>query len=291
MLTFLRNMLAGAVIGVADVIPGVSGGTMAVILDIYDELIEALNHFFKNWKKHLLFLAPVLLGAGIGILLFGNLIKHLLSAYPMLVNFFFLGLILGSIPMIARHSLSGGFRPLHLIPFALFAALMIVIAFLPSSGSTQVITALNAGNFFLLLVTSFIAAICMIIPGISGSMMLMIFGVYYSVITAVTDLNIPVLIPVGLGVVLGILFGAKGIGYCLERFPQVTYWSILGLVAGSLLSVFRGAGFTFSLEGLFSILLLAVGAALSFLMSSDSWKDRFTRKKTSGGPDAQESDS
>ena len=108
---FLLDMLRGAVIGVANVIPGVSGGTMAVVMNVYDKLIGAVSRFRRDWKKNLLILIPIVLGAGIGILAFSSLIKYLLSQYPMAVNFFFMGLIVGSVPMIFRRATSGKFKP------------------------------------------------------------------------------------------------------------------------------------------------------------------------------------
>lgn len=269
MVQFLWLMLCGAIIGVADVIPGVSGGTMAVVLNIYDELIDAVGNFFKNWKKNVRFLIPFGIGAGLAIIIFGKLIKFLLENYPMQVNFFFLGLILGSIPLISKKSLAGGIKVPGVVALLGGAGVMVAIFLLSPAESAGLITTLTPYYFFLLVVTSFVAAIAMIVPGISGSMMLLIFGVYYSVIGAVSDLNILVLIPVAIGVLAGLLLGAKLIAVCLKKFPQITYCVIFGLIIGSLFPVIRNAGFTFSLTGLISILLMLVGAVTAYLMSRE----------------------
>ena len=91
----LINFFKGMAVGVANIIPGVSGGTMAVILHMYDELIESISTFFKDWKKNLLYLIPIGLGAVVGIVAFSKIVKYLLGNYPMATNFFFIGLIIG----------------------------------------------------------------------------------------------------------------------------------------------------------------------------------------------------
>lgn len=267
---FIWNLLRGAVIGIANVIPGVSGGTMAVVLNIYDTLIGSVSRFFRDWKKNLLFLIPIVLGAGAGILLFSKLVDTLLLQFPTAVNFFFLGLIVGSIPLIAKRAFQGGFRPVHLVPCVLALGLMLALAFFaPASDVGAAVGALDAASFLKLLVSGLIAAVAMLLPGVSGSMMLMIFGVYFTVINAVSTFNIPLLLPVGIGVVLGLLGGAKLIDIFLRRFPQATFWAVLGLILGSLVPVWRQAGFTFTLEGLVAVLLLFVGAGVALLLGSD----------------------
>ncbi|WP_051824022.1 undecaprenyl phosphate translocase family protein [Clostridium sulfidigenes] len=100
-------ILKGMVIGVSNVIPGVSGGTMAVVLGIYDKLISAVNSFFKDWKKNIFFLGEIAIGAGLGIILFSKLITNLLTNHPEPTNFFFIGLILGSFPMLYKRATKG----------------------------------------------------------------------------------------------------------------------------------------------------------------------------------------
>ena len=114
---FLTRMVQGLVVGVANIIPGVSGGTMAVVMGIYDKLISAVSDLKKDFKKSVLYLLPIGLGAVLGIVLFSHLIKYLLGSYSMPTNFFFLGLILGSIPMIYRRASREKFQKSSAIPF------------------------------------------------------------------------------------------------------------------------------------------------------------------------------
>ena len=267
---WMKNILAGAVIGVANIIPGVSGGTMAVLMNIYEELIGSVSHFWKNMKQSLRLLIPVGIGAVVGILLFSNLLKYLLEHFPMATNYFFIGLICGSIPMIYKRASKGGFRAVSVIPFVLALAFMAVISYFSAqSGTAALITELTPVVFAKLVLFSAIAAMAMILPGVSGSMMLVIFGVYNSVLTAISELNIVLLIPVAIGVIIGILGGARLIDICLSKFPQATFCAILGLIIGSLYSLFFNAGFVFGWELAVSIFVLLLGAAISLFFASD----------------------
>ena len=118
MMNYLYVFLAGVVIGIANIIPGVSGGTMAVVMNIFDRLIEAISNIRKEFKKNILFLVMIGLGAGAGILLFANIISYCRDHFPVATNFFFVGLIVGSIPMVYKRATVDSFKVSHLIPFA-----------------------------------------------------------------------------------------------------------------------------------------------------------------------------
>ena len=280
-MNFLKNLICGACIGIAEAIPGVSGGTVAVLLKIYDELIGSISKLRKEFKKSILFLIPIVLGMGLGLFGFSHVITYLLENFPMAVNYFFVGLIVGLVPMLLRRSLDGGFRVSSFWPFLVMLGVMAALAFLPgeSAESAGLITEMDVPTGIRFFFCGIIAAGCMILPGISGSMMMVIFGVYDSVIKAVSTLNIPVLIPVGLGALVGILFGAKLVDFFLRRFPQATYFGILGLVLGSLFSLFQKAGFDFaSPQGAAAIFTLAAGVAISLFFTKEP-KDQADKLK------------
>ena len=280
-MNFLKNLICGACIGIAEAIPGVSGGTVAVLLKIYDELIGSISKLRKEFKKSILFLIPIVLGMGLGLFGFSHVITYLLENFPMAVNYFFVGLIVGLVPMLLRRSLDGGFRVSSFWPFLVMLGVMAALAFLPgeSAESAGLITEMDVPTGIRFFFCGIIAAVCMIFPGISGSMMMVIFGVYDSVIKAVSTLNIPVLIPVGLGALVGILFGAKLVDFFLRRFPQATYFGILGLVLGSLFSLFQKAGFDFaSPQGAAAIFTLAAGVAISLFFTKEP-KDQADKLK------------
>ncbi len=265
----------GTIVGVANIIPGLSGGTMAVITGIYERIISIISSLFKNikkWsvlKKDLLFLLPVILGALTGILLLSNLIKYLLVAHYMPTLFCFLGLIAGSLPLIFRKANHKGFNGKYLIGFLITLAFMLMLAYL--SSQLQSIVPVEAFGmslleYLLIAVYGMIAAAVMVVPGISGSMIMMMLGVYNAVINAVSSLNIMVLIPFIIGAVFGIVLISKLIKLLLDRFYGYTYYVILGFVTGSIVFIFPG--FSFNMDGLISFIAFAAGAAISYKISA-----------------------
>lgn len=242
-LDIILNAVYGCIIGVANIIPGVSGGTMAVMLNIYDKLIDSFTGMRKHFKQSMRFLLPILVGAVLGIVAFSVLIKYLITNHPLPTCFFFIGLILGSLPLTFKKALESKFRIWSLIPLMVFLAGMTVLAFVKTNDSGSSME-LNAGTWFYFFISSAVAAMCMIIPGVSGSMILMIFGIYATVIGAISGLtkdfsnSFITLTPVGLGVIVGIVFGAKLIDLCIKHFPQMTFFAIIGLMLGSPLVIF-----------------------------------------------------
>ena len=187
------------IIGLANIIPGVSGGTMAVVFGVFDRLIASISNIRKEFKKSILFLLPIGLGAGVAILLLSQGLKWLLDHYYMATNLFFIGVIVGSIPMIFGKAVEGGFKIRNLIPFVVTFAMMIGMMFLSPEGEQVIARSLDVLTFIKLLVFSAIAAISMIIPGLSGSFVMLLLGTYNTVITAIAELNIVMLIPVVIG--------------------------------------------------------------------------------------------
>ena len=277
---FILNIVYGMVVGIANIIPGVSGGTMAVILNIYDELIDSFTGLKKHFKKSVMYLLPIGIGAVIGIFGFSKLLEFLLNNYPMPTNFFFIGLIIGGVPLVFRKATETKFKPVSLVPFVIFFGVMIALAFINTSSSetSGIITTLDFGTVVYMILGSALAAMCMIIPGVSGSMVMMIIGLYNTVLTSISNLNIVMLIPVAVGVILGIVGGAKLIDICIKKFPQATFFAIIGLMLGSLLSVYNNSGFEFNIQGIIAIFTLLLGFAVSFVFGSEKIKAKFAKK-------------
>ena len=225
MLNYIKKIIAGIAIGIANVIPGVSGGTIAVVFGAYSDLIGAASLDIKIIKANFKIYLCLFGGMGLGILLFARLFKLVYEKFPVQTNFFFVGLIVGSIFII-----------FDLLWFFIGLSIMLALYFFKgaAASSTAAVETLSLGSFIFLFLAGFAGAAAMIIPGISGSFLLLIMGAYYTVIKAITDFNIPVLIPVGLGVLAGIILSARLIGFFMEKFPKITYAFILGLVAGSI---------------------------------------------------------
>lgn len=264
----VKFVIFGAIVGVANIIPGVSGGTMAVILKIYDRLIETLS--LKNVKKNLPFIIPLGIGAAVGIVLFSKAIEFLLGNYPMATNFTFMGLILGSIPMIFQRARGEKIEAKGMVSFLVALVVMVVIALLKPAESNAVL-ALTPLNLLILFGASAISTFAMILPGISGSFVMLVLGVYTTVLTSISGVFtwpidgatwhcVGMLIPVGLGCIVGLIFGSKLVDVLIRKQPQATYFAILGLVVGSLLAVFPKDSLALTLELPIGLVLLA-GAA------------------------------
>ena len=267
-MAYFRIFLSGMVIGIANAIPGVSGGTMAVVLNVYDRLIALVSLNLKKVLRDLPFALLLVAGAGTGIVLFAKLISGLFDSYPVPTTWFFMGLIVGSIPFVARRTRGTGSEPVKAVLATIAVVVMIITVFFrPDEGAGQAITALDPAVFLFLFLASVAAAAAMIVPGLSGSFVFLMLGAYRTVIRAVSDMNLPILLPVALGAGAGLLAGAALIRFFLARRLDMVYAVILGLVVGSLVPVFPGLPPTVP-QGIVSAAVFAGGAVLSRLFSS-----------------------
>jgi putative membrane protein len=236
-----KNIYRGMIMGASDVIPGVSGGTIAVMLGIYDRLIAAINGIFsKEWKTHLRFLIPLGIGVVTSILLLAKVIEWLFEHYPAPTQFLFMGLIIGIIPYLAKKSeMKSTFKPYHYVLLLIGAVIVASMVFLKSD-ETAVIQNMTAGTYTLLFFSGFIASAAMILPGISGSFILLIIGVYSTVISSISNFKLDVIFVVGIGILLGIIVMSKLIKFFLENYSSATYALIIGLVIGSIVVIYPG---------------------------------------------------
>lgn len=248
-MNWLNQILRGIVIGVANIIPGVSGGTMMVSMGIYDLLIHSITHLFKEFKKSVLTLLPYLIGMGLGILVLSYVLSALLNpvtGYPLPTYTAFIGLILGGLSPLLHKVDKKKVNGLCIALFVLFFALIVVMA-IPGSIENAQRLDIDLLQVVILVAVGVIASGTMIIPGVSGSMMLMLLGYYTPVINAVKGVipalasgngaaianSLLTLLPFALGVVLGIFGVAKLIEWLMARYPNPTYCSVLGLVLAS----------------------------------------------------------
>ena len=267
--------LKGAALGTAFVIPGFSGGTMAVILKIYDRLLDAISLNIEKLKKNFGFILFLVIGMAAGVFATAVGLSWLFENHPVPTALTLTGIVIGSLPMIWKECTSESkFKPVNIIPFLIAFAVMVVMFFIENADTAE--AAVQTDFSFVLALKlaagGFIAAISMVIPGISGSLMLTIMGMYETSITAVKDLNIALIAPVGIGAVVGILSGAKIISLLLKKFRQSTYSVIIGLIVGSLLTIFP-SDFSFNSEGIIGIVLGIIGFIIPILF------DRMSAKK------------
>lgn len=260
-----KNIYRGMIMGVSDVVPGVSGGTIAVILGIYDQLIAAINGLFsKEWKKHIAFLIPLAIGVGLAIFLFSKVMNYLLANHEQVTYYFFMGLIIGILPYLFREArMTGNLKWHHILMLVLG---IILISLLPSDAKESgIIYNVTGKTYLLLFFSGVLASGAMILPGISGSFVLVVLGVYKTVINAVSTLDIKILIVVAIGIGIGIITMSKIIHFFLKHYRIATFSFIIGLVIGSIYLIFPGWAENASTM-IYSIILFAVGLAVAYIL-------------------------
>lgn len=275
----LLYLLKGMAIGIAMIIPGVSGGTLAVLLNIYDDMINAVNNFFKDFKNSIKILLPIILGALIGFVALIFPISYGLEKCPLIIISLFAGLIIGGIPQLYK-KVQGKESIIGLIIGLISIGIMVGICFI-SSGVNITLSSLDFGTWLYLLLGGILAAVALVVPGISGSLILMILGLYTPILIVLSDLlhfqnifsNIMICLPVGLGVIIGFFSIAKLMGFLLKKHPINTYFSIIGFVIGSIFTIYYATitdseyTIDFSLPSiLISIVCLIGGFLLTYLL-------------------------
>lgn len=243
----LKMILKGVVIGVANIIPGVSGGTMAVSMGIYDKIIHAATHLLSEFKKSMKLLIPILIGAALGLVVVARVIQMMFERVPFQTNLLFIGLIVGGLPAMTKKVKGQSIRLSHILACVLFFALVVGLAAVGETEGAAADLSFNMVNVVKLFGVGVIASATMVIPGVSGSMILMIMGYYNPVLSEINrfidnlvKFNVPglldgcaILIPFGIGVVVGIFAIAKVIEIIFTKFPYIAYWAIIGLIIAS----------------------------------------------------------
>lgn len=268
-MNFIKDIFKGICIGAGAILPGISSGVLCVIFGIYDKLVDSVLGLFHNFKKNFLFLLPIGIGGMIGVVLLGNLLKFFFNAYPMPTKYAFIGLILGSIPLLIKkiHT-QQSFHKKYII-YAIFAfgigLLMVLLEnYIEAStlfteninfiGSLSTSFPLPPTLILFLILAGFFMSIGIVVPGVSSTLILMCFGIYDTYLQAVSLLQLNFLIPLGIGIILGSLVFLKIIKCLLDHYYIQTFYSIIGFTLGSILVLYMPL--TFDLEGLISILLL-----------------------------------
>lgn len=259
------EILRGMVIGLANIIPGVSGGTMMVSMGIYDTIICSVTHLFKQFKKSILTLLPYAVGMVVALVSLSFVITWAFDNYPLPTNTLFIGLILGGLPAIFKQVKGEKIGVVGGVLFAAFFALIIVLQLIQSENVTVI--HLSVLEIVKLLLLGALASATMVIPGVSGSMILKLLGYYEPVIGSIKGLttalvagqwstvgyNIGILLPFAIGIVVGIFAIAKLIEMLLARWKGWTYCAILGLVVASPVAILMST----SMTGVSFVLILA----------------------------------
>ena len=234
----MEILYKGLLIGSTMLIPGVSGGSMAIILGIYDRLVTAVSSFTRNIKENLILLLLFACSAGVGMFLLAKPILVLWEMYPKALGFFFMGAVAGGIPAIYKEA---GIEKIKW-RYAAYVLIGFLIAAVMSLPGIKAVTAAGDGQLsaLYLFAAGIIAAVALVLPGISVSFLLLIMGLYNELMRAVSEMDFSFLFPMGLGILLGVVLITKALEKAMKNYPKITYLMILGFVGGSLLEVFPG---------------------------------------------------
>lgn len=293
-MNFIFDIIKGMLIGVANIIPGVSGGTMMVSMGVYEKIIGVVNNLFKDIKKSVLTLLPLGIGMLLGIAVFSFIIPWSLEVYPLPTCLCFIGLIIGGVPAIiqpTKESLQKEGKSIsasHIIAFAFFFVLAVGMAAMNETQTSSASFDLNIGFMILIFLVGVVAAATMVVPGVSGSLVLMILGYYEGIMSSISgfisavfawDWNqiwyyVGVLAPFGIGVIVGIFAVAKLIEFLFDKFPSVTYCGILGLIVASPIAILIKMG-----HNNINLITAIVGIVL---LVAGAWFTYWFGKKTEG---------
>jgi len=276
-LHYITLLAAGFALGAANIIPGVSGATLAVIMRLYDRLIDSINGLIKEPRKSLLFLLPVGFGMVIGIITVGSLIDGLFVRFSFQTIAFITGLMAGSIPFIYEQATSkDGKKPVFYTATVLAAALIIALALTTPAADVSAASDFDVGQAVLLFVGGVLAAAAMVIPGASGTMVLLLMGLYPTTMRTLSQVRMyiaspfdfgqlpPIIVvaaPLGLGMAFGVLLASKLIAVLLKKHFCLTYSIIIGLMLGTIFTVFKSPQTYQSVQNGMTATLFLFGAA------------------------------
>ncbi|MBQ8412207.1 MAG: DUF368 domain-containing protein [Lachnospiraceae bacterium] len=283
-MNFLVDIIKGIFVGIANIIPGVSGGTMAVSFGIYDKILSSISNLFKDFKKSFKTLLPVAIGMVVGIIGFSFAIDWLLRNYPFATSAAFTGLILGGLPAILQ-SLKDGWNKdtkksiiVNLFLFAVLASIVICMCFVNGDAESGILITVSGPMIIKLFFMGIIAAATMVIPGVSGSLVLMILGYYFGILTAVKDFisalkgldfkellnQALILAPFALGCFVGVIFISKLIEWLFNHYASATFSGILGLIIASPFSIFYKVQQEYDMSNL-NVPMIIIGVVVCIL--------------------------
>jgi putative membrane protein len=246
---FFILLVKGFFIGIAFIVPGLSGGTLAVYLGVYDKLLHSIGNVFKEFKKSIMFLLPLFLGIGISVIALAKLFSILLNWNSFVVLLFFIGLMIGGIKGIYKNVSGEKLNLSSILSFVIAFGLIATLVIFEKIGGGNPISNIEI-SFSSLIVVFFVgmaASMTMIVPGISGSALLLVLGFYTAIVSNVVGnildfsniaYNLKVLIPFGLGALIGIIIFSRMIEHFMKKYKTQTYYAILGFIIASCIAIF-----------------------------------------------------
>lgn len=259
----MYNFLKGIIVGIGGIAPGLSGSVLLVILGLYQKTITAIGTLFKNFKQNIKFLIPLVLGFGVGILIFSKVVDFLLANFEMYTRYAFLGLVIGTIPLFYKEVKKEGFDKKYYILMLIGA----IVGFALFSFNKNLFPVITEPNLFQSVLLGVAVAGSSIVPGVDSAVILSSLGLYELYVGSIADLNFSVLIPAAFGLVIGVLVISFLMNILLKRFYTGTFSIIFGLFISIIPNVLNeSCALGFNANSVISIIIMIIGFGVSYFL-------------------------
>lgn len=256
----MKNFLLGFLIGSGAILPGISSGAFCMAFGLYEPLLYSVLNFFKDVKKHFKFLFPICMGAFAGIFVFGNFLEFLFNKYYIQCCYAFIGLILGTIPVLYKNC---NFKANKFVCLLMFLFSFVFGIYLTVLENNLSVTENSYSNSFLILAGVIMSA-GIVVPGISKTVILMLLGIYPAYLSAIANLDFSFLFPILIGLAIGGLLFMLLLQFLFKHFKNYTYAAILGFVLSSVLILFPG--FEFALSYIIGVILFILCLVVALII-------------------------
>ena len=258
----MNRFLKGILVGIGGIAPGLSGSIMLVIFGLYEKTIEAIGTLFKDFKKNVIFLVPLFMGFGVGILAFSKVVDYLLNSHELYTRFAFLGLVIGTIPLFYQEVKKEGYKK----QYYGIVVLAFIIGILLFSFNKNLFPTVKNPNIFQSIILGISVAGSTIIPGVDSATILSALGLYEIYVTSIANLDFAVLLPAAIGLGLGALSISYLINILIKKYYTITFSVIFGLFLSIVPSILNeGSVLSFDLQSAIAIGFCILGIIVSYL--------------------------
>ena len=259
----MRNFLKGIIVGIGGIAPGLSGSVLLVIFGLYQKTVNAIGTLFKDFKKNILFLIPLFLGFGVGVIIFSKIVDYFLNNFEMYTRFAFLGLVIGTIPLFYKEVKKEGFDKKYYILIIAAAICGFSLFFVNKDFFPQV----TNPNLFQSVILGVAVAGSSIVPGVDSAVILSSLGLYELYVSSLASLNFSILIPAGVGLVVGALVISFIINKLIKRFYTATFSIIFGLFLSIIPNVLNeSCKIEFNAQSVIAIIIAIIGFGVSYFL-------------------------
>ena len=273
----MKDFFKGMLVGVGGISPGLSGSVLLVILGLYQKVINSIGNFFKDKKNNFKFLLPIILGAGVGIVLFSKVVDFLLGSYEMYTRFAFLGLILGTIPLFYKEVKKEGFNKKY-YGFIVVSFILGIILFTCNKG---LFPKIENPNLIQSIILGFAVAGSSIVPGVDSAVILSTLGLYELYVSSIANFEMSILIPAGFGLVIGVVLISSIMNKLIKKYYTATFSIIFGLFLAIIPNVLtESCALGFNKESLIAIIICVIAFVFSIVFENiENVKNIFENNK------------